>query len=171
MRWLSLVLLVTGACSSNQAATASGGAAGASGGEPNAGGTPASSAGASTTGGGGSGGGSAGAAAGTSNAGASGSATGGGQAGAGPAGASGLPIPPGVGDVPQPSGDAANLQVVPWAGFSGAVTYTFDDSQPSQFEHWPELKAAGAPLSYFITTSANYITDYDKILKEVDQRN
>ena len=37
----------------------------------------------------------------------------------------------------------------------------------SQFEHWPELKAAGAPLSYFITTSANYITDYDKILKEV----
>jgi hypothetical protein len=99
---------------------------------------------------------------GASSGGGGGSAQGGGSV----AGPSGLPTPPG-GDVPKPAGNEANLKVVAWAGFKGAVTYTFDDSQPSQFEHWPELKATGVPVTYFITTSANYITDYDKILKEV----
>jgi peptidoglycan/xylan/chitin deacetylase (PgdA/CDA1 family) len=102
-----------------------------------------------------------GGAAGTGTAGASG------QGGGVSAGPSGLPVPPGDANVPKPAGNAANLKVVPWAGFKAAVSYTFDDSQPSQFEHWPELKAAGVPLTYFITTNANYITDYDKILKEV----
>ena len=50
------------------------------------------------------------------------------------------PAPP-TSDVPQPSGAVStpNLRVLPWAGFKAAVSYTFDDTQPSQTEHWPEL--------------------------------
>jgi peptidoglycan/xylan/chitin deacetylase (PgdA/CDA1 family) len=78
-----------------------------------------------------------------------------------------LPVPPGASDVPKPTGAAANLKVVPWAGFTGAATYTFDDSQPSQFEHWPELKATGARVTYYISTANNYIAGYDATLKEL----
>lgn len=139
-----------------------GGQAGAQGGAQGSGGSPMMSGGGGVGGAaGGQGGDGAGGAAGASQAGASG------QGGGGSAGPSGLPVPPGDASVPKPAGNAANLKVVPWAGFKAAASYTFDDSQPSQFEHWAELKAAGAPVTYFITTSANYIVDYDKILKEL----
>ncbi len=147
--------------------TGSGGQSGGAAGAQGSGGAPMMSGGGVMGGGaaGGTGGGTGGAAAGgTASAGLAGAS---GQGGGNSAGPSGLPVPPGDANVPKPAGNAANLKVVSWAGFKAAVTYTFDDSQPSQFEHWPELKAAGAPVSYFITTSANYITDYDKILKEV----
>ena len=44
-----------------------------------------------------------------------------------------LPIPP-EDNIPRPSGRPENLRVLDWAGFRGAVSYTFDDSQPSQIE-------------------------------------
>jgi peptidoglycan/xylan/chitin deacetylase (PgdA/CDA1 family) len=100
------------------------------------------------------------------NVGTSGNA-GAGSGGVSAQGPSGLPVPPGAGNVPKPSGAAANLKVVPWAGFAAAASYTFDDSQPSQFEHWPELKATGAPVTYFITTANSSIAGYDATLKEV----
>jgi hypothetical protein len=37
--------------------------------------------------------------------------------------------------VPRPSGAAGGLKVLDWAGFSSAVTYTFDDSLPSQLSN------------------------------------
>jgi hypothetical protein len=73
-----------------------------------------------------------------------------------------LPEPPSA-EVPVPSATVAspNLRVLPWAGFKSALTYTFDDSQPSQIEHWPELQGIGKPLTFFIEPSqsaqqANY---------------
>ena len=89
-----------------------------------------------------------------SAAGAAGSATGvGGAAGAGMIGGpSGLPVPPGPGGVPPPTGTPGNLHVLDWAGWKAAVTYTFDDAQPSQIEHYAELQATGAHFTFYITS-------------------
>jgi peptidoglycan/xylan/chitin deacetylase (PgdA/CDA1 family) len=72
------------------------------------------------------------------------------------------PEPPGS-EVPQPSATvtSSNLRVLPWAGFKAALTFTFDDSQPSQTEHWPELQAIGAPLTFFIQPSTNTQSGFD----------
>src|SRR5689334_11638800 len=51
-----------------------------------------------------------------------------------------LPAPP-RGGVPRPSGPAGNLTVLDWAGFRAAITYTFDDANSSQIQHYPELQA------------------------------
>jgi peptidoglycan/xylan/chitin deacetylase (PgdA/CDA1 family) len=88
-----------------------------------------------------------------------GGAAGSGGSGAGPgvdAGAAApLPIPPGAGDQPAPGGTPGNLKVLPWAGFKSALTYTFDDAQPSQIEHYAELQAMGVRLTFFITSGSN----------------
>jgi hypothetical protein len=67
-----------------------------------------------------------------------------------------LPVPPGCEDLTKPAGSRAELRVLPWAGFAGAATYTFDDAQPSQVEHYAELDAVGVPLTFYIT--ANNVT-------------
>lgn len=95
----------------------------------------------------------------------------GGTSGSGPVGGLGsppgeLPVPPGPDDVAPPSGDAANLRVLPWAGFGAAVSYTIDDSQPSLFEHWPALKATGVRMTLYVNPSGNWIAGYDATLKE-----
>lgn len=71
---------------------------------------------------------------------------------------SGLPIPPGPGGLPQPGGKpghgtaVGDLVILPWAGFRAALTYTFDDSNRSQIEHYPELQALGVPMTFYLTT-------------------
>lgn len=72
------------------------------------------------------------------------------------------PAPP-TNDVPQPSAavGSPNLKVLPWAGFAAAVTYTFDDTQPSQTEHWSELKATGVPMTFFCNPSGNWQSGFD----------
>jgi hypothetical protein len=62
-----------------------------------------------------------------------------------------LPAPPDD-HIPRPSGRPENLRVLDWAGFRGAVTYTFDDSQPSQIEHYAELQAAGVPMTFYLSS-------------------
>jgi len=84
-----------------------------------------------------------------------GSGSGGGSGGSFVIGPSGLPIPPGPTNVPQPSGTPGNLKVVNWAGFKSAVSYTFDDAQPSQIEHYAELQATGVHHTFFITSGSN----------------
>lgn len=64
---------------------------------------------------------------------------------------SGLPTPPDD-HIPRPSGPPGNLRVLAWAGFRGAVSYTFDDSQPSQIEHYAELQAAGVPMTFYLSS-------------------
>ena len=67
---------------------------------------------------------------------------------------SGLPATPGAATVPRPAGAPGNLNVLDWAGFKSAVSYTFDDGQPSHIEHYAELKATGVPMTFFINSSA-----------------
>lgn len=91
----------------------------------------------------------------TSSSGAGGTSAASGSSGAGGGGVSAvsnLPVPPGSGAEPQPSGAAQNLVVLPWAGFHSAVTYTFDDAQPSHIAHWPELKAEGIRGTFYLNT-------------------
>jgi peptidoglycan/xylan/chitin deacetylase (PgdA/CDA1 family) len=45
--------------------------------------------------------------------------------------------------------------VLDWAGFKSALTYTFDDGQPSQVEHYAELQATGARMTFYITSGSS----------------
>ena len=63
-------------------------------------------------------------------------------------------LPPiGASGAPQPASAAGNLQVLDWAGFKAAVSYTFDDSNRSQIRHYPELQALGVPMSFYLIAS------------------
>jgi peptidoglycan/xylan/chitin deacetylase (PgdA/CDA1 family) len=81
-------------------------------------------------------------------------------------GPSTLPVPPGQGGVARPTGSAANLKVLPWAGFKAAVSYTFDDSQPSQIAHYAELQAAGVPMTFYVSTGNSSEANYDATFKQ-----
>ncbi|MCA9704433.1 MAG: polysaccharide deacetylase family protein [Myxococcales bacterium] len=69
-----------------------------------------------------------------------------------PPGSSDLPVPPGPDDVPPPAGEPGNLRVLDWAGFAAAVSYTFDDGQPTHIQHWPALQATGVNMTFYIST-------------------
>jgi peptidoglycan/xylan/chitin deacetylase (PgdA/CDA1 family) len=69
------------------------------------------------------------------------------------AASSGLPVPPGVANVARPGGVPGRLKVLDWAGFKSAVSYTFDDGQPSQIEHYAELQATGVRLTFFVNSA------------------
>jgi len=77
-----------------------------------------------------------------------------------------LPVPAGPGDLPAPSGTTANLRVLSWAGFGSAVSYTFDDTQPSQIDHWPELKAEGIRMTFYANPPASPSASYDATWKD-----
>jgi peptidoglycan/xylan/chitin deacetylase (PgdA/CDA1 family) len=144
----------------------SGGASaqGGSGGGTGAGGTMGTGGGAGTTGTGGhgSGGAGAGGAGGAGgSAGAGGSTGAGGATGSGGAGGvggitstttSGLPLPPGASNVAKPSNAPGNITVLNWAGFKGAVTYTFDDDNDSQIANYGQLQALGVPFTFYLWT-------------------
>lgn len=67
-------------------------------------------------------------------------------------GSAALPTPPGPNGVPRPAGKPGNLKVLPWAGFKGAVTYTFDDANSSQIVHYPKLRELGVPMTFYLMT-------------------
>jgi peptidoglycan/xylan/chitin deacetylase (PgdA/CDA1 family) len=73
---------------------------------------------------------------------------------------SGLPEPATSG-VAKPSGTAGSLTVLPWAGFKAAVSWTFDDSQPSQIAHYAELAAVGIPMTFYISSGNSSESGYD----------
>jgi peptidoglycan/xylan/chitin deacetylase (PgdA/CDA1 family) len=63
-----------------------------------------------------------------------------------------LPLPPGNGGQPEPSGLPGGLKVIDWAGFRSAVSYTFDDTNQTQIDHFDELMNLGVKFTwYFIT--------------------
>ena len=74
---------------------------------------------------------------------------------------SGLPIPPGSGGASRPSGTPGHLTVLDWAGFKSAVSFTFDDSQPSHIEHYAELQAVGVPMTFYINAGHNSAASFD----------
>lgn len=66
---------------------------------------------------------------------------------------SGLPIPPSLSEnrtVPVPLGTDCGLTILDWAGFTGAASYTFDDSRPTQIEHWRELGTTGINMTFYV---------------------
>ncbi len=63
----------------------------------------------------------------------------------------GLPAAGATG-VAQPSGAAGNLTILNWAGFKGAVTYTFDDANSSQIANYAALQALGVRMTFYIQT-------------------
>lgn len=64
---------------------------------------------------------------------------------------SGLPEP-GAGGVARPSGSPANLDVLPWAGFQAAVSYTFDDANSTQINNEEQLLGLGVPFTWYLQT-------------------
>ncbi len=117
-------------------------------------------AGAGGTGEGGIGGAGGGAEAGAAGAaGAAGSAGAGGEGGAVEIGASDYPFAAGPTDVEQPAGAPANLKVLDWAGFKAAVSYTFDDTNATQIEHYDELNALGVRFTFYLQTNKSEISD------------
>jgi len=66
---------------------------------------------------------------------------------------SGLPAPAGAGNLARPSGPPGGFKLLDWAGFRSAVSYTFDDGQPSQIEHYAELQATGVRMTFFLNSS------------------
>jgi peptidoglycan/xylan/chitin deacetylase (PgdA/CDA1 family) len=71
------------------------------------------------------------------------------------------PPPPRVTGVAKPTASVSEpkLRVLPWAGFKAAITYTFDDTQPSHLEHWPALEAGGVPLTFFANPGKMPVSD------------
>jgi polysaccharide deacetylase len=69
-------------------------------------------------------------------------------------GPSSLPPPPGAADVPRPSGVAGNtVTILNWAGYTGAVTYSFDDNNDSVIQGYDTLNALGVPFTFYIQTN------------------
>jgi cellulose binding protein with CBM2 domain/polysaccharide deacetylase len=84
------------------------------------------------------------------------------------------PPPPGGGGgtpqadgIPMPSAVAAQgvangpLTILNWGGFKAATSWTFDDSQPSQIEHFADIKAVGVPVTYYIVTGLSSEANYN----------
>jgi peptidoglycan/xylan/chitin deacetylase (PgdA/CDA1 family) len=74
---------------------------------------------------------------------------------------SGLAYPQGS-DWENPGTEPGTIKVLDWAGFNAALSYTFDDGQPSQVAHYEELNAQGVPLTFYIcegwsNTSPNFV--------------
>jgi len=83
-------------------------------------------------------------------------------------GAAGLPLPLMAAEVPKPAGSTGKpgLRVLDWAGFKAAMSYTFDDSQPSQIDHYPQLKAQRVRVTYYINPVANWYPGFDATWKD-----
>ncbi len=63
---------------------------------------------------------------------------------------SGYAPPPGSANVPKPSGSPGNITVLNWAGFKGAVSYSFDDDNDTQISNYSTLNGYGVPLTFYM---------------------
>jgi peptidoglycan/xylan/chitin deacetylase (PgdA/CDA1 family) len=79
--------------------------------------------------------------------------------------ASGLPTLAKSG-APKPAGSVGNLKVLDWAGLASALTYTFDDSLPSQIANYPQLHATGIWMTFFLNSSSGYNPAWTQIAKD-----
>jgi len=51
------------------------------------------------------------------------------------------------------------MKVLDWAGMKGAVSYTFDDTNSSQIDHYAELQGLGVPLTFYLQTGKSNAND------------
>jgi peptidoglycan/xylan/chitin deacetylase (PgdA/CDA1 family) len=56
---------------------------------------------------------------------------------------------------------SAPFTVLDWDGHKGAVSFTFDDAQPSHAEHYAELQAAGVPMTFYVNSGKPAFPDFD----------
>lgn len=93
-------------------------------------------------------------------------------AGGGTAPSDGIPIPS-AGVAPQ--GVAAGpITILNWGGFKAATSWTFDDSQPSQIQHFADIQAVGVPVTYYIvsglnTDASNYDATWTQAAEDGDE--
>lgn len=85
---------------------------------------------------------------------------GGASAGA-PASTPALPVPPGDANLPKPSGTGTSVTVLDWAGFKGALSFTFDDTNQSQIDYFDDMNALGLKYTYYLITGANKAAQLD----------
>lgn len=84
-------------------------------------------------------------------------------------GAAGLPLPLVANEVSRPAAATGQpgLRVLDWAGFKAAVSYTFDDAQPSQIDHYPALKNQRVRVTYYINpTVGTWYPGFDATWKD-----
>jgi hypothetical protein len=60
----------------------------------------------------------------------------------------------------KPTGTAGGMKVLDWAGFKGAVSFTFDDNTPSQIPNYAAMKATGARFTWFVVGSWSPSSQY-----------
>jgi hypothetical protein len=66
----------------------------------------------------------------------------------------------------KPSGAVGGMKVLDWAGFTGAVSFTFDDNTPSQIPNYSALKATGAHITWFVVGSWGPSSQYKSTLAD-----
>jgi hypothetical protein len=80
-----------------------------------------------------------------------------------------LPVPA-TGPVPQPDGTPGNLQVLRWAGFTAAVSYTLDDARVSVAygTNYADLTVPGVPMTFYVSPSevAKHLTFWQGVLAD-----
>jgi len=64
-----------------------------------------------------------------------------------------LTFAPGTTGKAKPSGAAGGLKVLDWAGFTGAISWTFDDANATQVTDYAQLKATGVHATFFVVSS------------------
>ena len=64
-----------------------------------------------------------------------------------------LSFAPGTTGKTKPSGAAGGLKVLDWAGFTGAVSWTFDDANATQVSDYAQLKATGVHATFYVVPS------------------
>lgn len=75
------------------------------------------------------------------------------SSGSGTAPADGIPLPSAGINV---QGVAAGpITILNWGGFKAATSWTFDDSQPSQIQHFSDIQAVGVPVTYYLVSGLN----------------
>lgn len=74
----------------------------------------------------------------------------GGSGGTSTIGPSDIPVPAGASNVPKPSQAAGGFKILDWAGFKGAISFTFDDALGSQLAHYGEFKATGVRMTFYL---------------------
>lgn len=66
----------------------------------------------------------------------------------------------------KPTGAVGGLKVLDWAGFKGAVSFTFDDNTPSQMANYSALAATKAHFTWFVVGSWSPSSSYKSTLND-----
>jgi hypothetical protein len=70
----------------------------------------------------------------------------------------GLPPGPDSG-VAAPSGSATKIDVLPWAGFKAATSFSLDDGNSSQIQNYSTLNGMGVKLTFYLVTGWSSFND------------